>query len=88
MASLEVTSVRRRLVHRWPAEIEKEHLAHRGATGAGSGVSTAFGTTKLSRILFLIMTTGSAAKAVLDGGAVAAKRLSMSMNASEQMALM
>jgi len=87
-ASLKVAGVRRRLVHRWPAEIEKEHLAHRGATRAGSGVSTAFGTTKSSRILFLTITTGSAAKAVLDGGAVAAKRSPMSMNASEQMALM
>jgi len=83
IASLKVTSARRRLVCRWPAEIEKEHLAHRGATVVGSGVSTAFGTTKSSQILFLIIATGSATRAVLEGGAVAAKRSSTSMNASE-----
>jgi len=70
-------------VHRWPAEIEKEHLAHRGVMGAGSGVSTAFGTIKSSQILVLITTAGSATKVVLVGGAVAVKRSSISMNASE-----
>jgi len=61
----------------------KEHLAHGGVMGAGSGVSTAFRTIKSSRILFLIMTTGSAMKVILDGGAVATNRSSMFMNASE-----
>jgi len=68
IASLKVVSVRRRLVYRWPAEIEKEHLAHRGVMGAGSVVSTAFRTIKSSRILVLIIATGSATKAVLEGG--------------------
>jgi len=85
MASLKVASVRRRLEHRWPAEIEKEHLAHGGATGVASGVSIAFGTTKSSRILFLTITTRSTMKATLVAGAVTAKSSSMSMNASEQM---
>jgi len=52
----------------------------------GSGVSTAFGTTNSSRILFLTTETGSTTKVVLEGGAVAAKRSSMSTNASEQTA--
>jgi len=51
--------------------------------GVGSIVSTAFGTIKSSRILFLIITTGSATKVVLDGGAVTVKRSYISMNASE-----
>jgi len=68
MASLKVASVRRRLEYRRPVDIEKEHLAHRGVMGAVSGVSTAFGTIKSSRILVLIITTGSATKAVLEGG--------------------
>jgi len=51
--------------------------------GVGSGVSTAFGMIKSSQILFLIITTGSATKVVLEGGAVTVKRSSISMNASE-----
>jgi len=73
IASLKVASVRRRLVYRWPVEIEKEHLAHRGVMGAGSVVSTAFGTIKSSRILVLIIKTGLAIKVVLEGGSVTVK---------------
>ena len=76
MASLKVASARRRLEHRWPAEIKKEHLAHEGATGAGSGASIAFCAMKSSRILFLIIATGSVTKASLVGGEVTAKRSS------------
>jgi len=82
-ASLKFASVRRRLGYRWPAEIEKEHLAHRGVIGVGSAASTAFGIIKSSRILFLIITTGSATKVVLDGGAVTVNRSSISVKASE-----
>jgi len=75
IASLKVANVRRRLAYQWPVEIEKEHLAHRGAIVVGSGVSTAFGMINSSRILFfkLIIKTGSATKVVLEGGAVTAK---------------
>jgi len=64
-------------------EIKKEHLAHRGVMGVGSGVSIAFGTTKSSRIVFLIITTGSVTKVTLVAGAVTVKSSSISMNASE-----
>jgi len=83
IASLRVAGVRRLLGYRFPAEIEKEHLAHRGVMGVGSVVSTAFGMMNSSQILFLIITTGSATKVVLVGGSVRAKRSSISMNASE-----
>jgi len=83
IASLNVASVRRQLEYRWPAEIEKEHLTHRGVMDVRSGVSTAFGTTKSSQILFLIITTGSVMKVTLVAGAVTVKSSSISMNASE-----
>jgi len=56
--------------------------------GAGSVVSTAFGIIKSSQILFLTITTGLVTKVVLVGGAVTAKNLSISMNASEQLLFM
>jgi len=61
----------------------KEHLAHKGVTVVGSGVSIAFGATKSFQILSLITATGSATKVSFKGGVVILKRSSMSMNASE-----
>jgi len=63
--------------------MEKDHLAHKGVIAVGSVVLRAFSTIDSSRVLFLIIATGSGTKLVLVGGVAATNRSSMSRNASE-----
>jgi len=77
--------VKRRALHLAPDEMEKEHLAHKGAIAVRSIVLKAFGATDSSCILFVIIATWSGTKVTLVGRSVTVNRSSMSRNASEHM---
>jgi len=63
--------------------MEKEHLDHSGVISPDAGVSKAFGTIELSRILVLITDIASVTKVVMEGGSIVTNRSATSRNASE-----